>query len=680
MPKKSLKPRLSEETIKRGFKDLNRKKLLSHLKSFRITPEDVDRLVLIMRQGALRLIKHPNEKEEAKRASCVEAIVQHIQSEIGTEEAQKVSDLMVLIGQIETGYREIISATDTSPGASLSQSERITAILLAGEEEAAAHSEQIAQAIRENGPLDVQGLSLPGLREGERVDPEVYASVSISNITMSLLMEGFRGNLFNKEGLLTLPAPIEVSESEVNSARFILFFAASWRFWEFIEEDTRYFGGNIDSISGQAVPPEYLELGITKIWRHTSTSLEWSKVDLAANQRLAQGVQQNYFEMVNNNPASQVVGVEGASSLAPTHFISAEEMHSLWILEQTLSLKLSEHPALYSGLTLLEWLRGYSALRAFVENSEQDGAADTIHTSLQPRKKLIKQLQSVGLKGEAAEKFLKVAMLSRTSRDLFDTPLIGFKGDLILAYKPAIQSAIAAQVILSRISSLKKSFAIRGKAFEKTVLDLFKSQGLSAVSVKETHQKEEYDYDVLVRWDPYVFLFECKSRSLSGGNVVGSYRFQTEVSSQVKQVKRLVNGLNLHPDILERNLGKGASKLKLVPCVINALPFSLGNHEGIYFTDFSGVRRLFESGSFNMVVASKNTPSITLPKYRLWKEDKVGPDDLFRQVERSPQLRMAIAEMRPMDCSGRLSTNIVAETPRIVRHPLSHLERMEALK
>lgn len=298
---------------------------------------------------------------------------------------------------------------------------------------------------------------------------------------------------------------------------------------------------------------------------------------------------------------------------------------------------------------------------------------------MMPRRDLVRTLQRLGLAGRAAETFTGHVLLCRSSRDLFDTPLIALDGEQVLFYGPALAAMIPAQVMLSRLASLKQSFEIRGKAFEKAMLALMQAQRLEAVSVEERHGGETYDFDLLVRWDPYVFLFECKSRSLSGGNKVRSYRFLCETNSQIKQVKRLGEGLKRYPDILDRHLGAGASQLKLVCCVLNALPFALGELDGIYFCDASGIGRLFESGQFNNILARPDLPAIKPPSYRLWAGETISAEDLMRQLEDSPQWRMAVAEMRQQACFASLGPGVLASTDRIVRHPLTHAERVAAL-
>lgn len=673
----SNKQRLSEDTVKQTLEKFDRRKLIGHLSCVALDGDVVDHLVSIMRKGGLPLIKHPNPTMEAKRASCISAIENHIEIKLGNGEADKVRAFMALVARIEQGYQKILKASMAS--ARLDLETTLSALLEAGTRQAVAHHKDLMAVLHKTGTFDGNGLSLPGAGEGDRIDPEVPLDSVIDSVTMSLLMQGHRFGLFNADGVLVMPPPVIVDDTKVEAVHSILYLAQCWRFWEHLEEDTRYFGGDIEQLDPSEIPLNWREKGVVEVWHHAPLSLDWKRIDLAASNRLAQQLAQNYLEVNQSEIARKAVGIAGTAALAPASFISAEELHSLWALRQALSIDPTEHRERYFDLTLVEWLRGYSVLRALAgEDMASDGNAAG-RTRTMPRRALVRTLQRLGLAGRAAETFVGHALLCRSSRDLYDTPLIAIEGENVLLYGPALAAMIPVQVMLSRLSSLKQSFEIRGKAFEQEMLNLVRRNGLAAANVKERHGGETYDFDLLVRWDPYVFLFECKSRALSGGNTVRSYRFLCEIQSQIKQVKRLVKGLERYPDILDRHLGAGASQLTLVPSVLNALPFAQNELEGINFCDASGIARLFESGQFNNIFARRDLTAIKLPSYRLWAGETIAAEDLMRQVKDSPQFRMALAEMRPKGCFANLASGVLAFTDRIVRHPLIHSERMTAL-
>ena len=99
-----------------------------------------------------------------------------------------------------------------------------------------------------------------------------------------------------------------------------------------------------------------------------------------------------------------------------------------------------------------------------------------------------------------------------------------------------------------------------------------------------------------------MFIFECKSHSLSNQHPIQAYYFELEMHSSGRQVQRLVEGLQRYPDILSKLLGVDVATKRIVPCALNALPFSLpGDVEGIYFTDASVLKRFFHERYFHII-------------------------------------------------------------------------------
>jgi hypothetical protein len=228
---------------------------------------------------------------------------------------------------------------------------------------------------------------------------------------------------------------------------------------------------------------------------------------------------------------------------------------------------------------------------------------------------------------------------------------------------------IPAQTTLSRLACLKQSLEARGKAFEKAMLAFMKAQGLDAHTITVRRGREEYDYDLLVRWDERIFLFECKSRSLSGNNLIASYYDALELESQVGQVTRLVEGLKLHPDILDDLFGPGASDLELIPSVLNVLPMSVPDPiDGVYFTDASALTRLFHSPALMMSTARSETNPFfaSVPTRRLWAGDTICADDLVRQLQSPVQLNLMLRQIGTTRSMGWLKAGCLAATTRIL--------------
>lgn len=154
-------------------------------------------------------------------------------------------------------------------------------------------------------------------------------------------------------------------------------------------------------------------------------------------------------------------------------------------------------------------------------------------------------------------------------------------------------------------------------------LSFFEEQGYDAKSLKFKIGNEEFEYDVIVPWDDYVFILECKNRTLSGHNPTAAYYFSIETASAIKQVTRLAEAMANHADVVLERTGIDVGSKKIVPCVVNSLPYAMtGDIAGVYVTDASGVKRFFQERNFHIVRPDllKNNSAILhrTPMKSLW--------------------------------------------------------------
>lgn len=123
-----------------------------------------------------------------------------------------------------------------------------------------------------------------------------------------------------------------------------------------------------------------------------------------------------------------------------------------------------------------------------------------------PAAELIATLDRCGLKNGAAERFVNAVTLARSSRDLFDCPLIRLAEGSLLIFGPGLISSNPVRVILSQISNRDEPLGRKGKAFEAEIFRFIKQQGLVAAPIKDKRGTEEYEYDLVVVWGDYVFV------------------------------------------------------------------------------------------------------------------------------------------------------------------------------
>jgi len=669
---------LSEKIVRESLAKKNLNPLEAHLRAIALDDENVDALVLLLKRGCLPLFEYSNANGEARRRDWINRIAAVVEARAGRDQADKIRALHDLFQLIESGYRTILDDLAGLAVSAYSPERRISALLDLSALRREAIRAASADAILVDGTIDPIGLGIDD-GHGNSVSPDVPIDVDVVTMTMALKMEGFQRGWFKADDQFVLPARVETGTAEREAARELLVAAQAWRHWTWIEEETRYFGGTLRDVPAEELTHDYYEAGARRLLHHVPGDPDWHAIDLAANERMLLRMKQEAADMMlATNVADLATGISARAELFPKNFVSAEEVQSAAALDRALSISVATDTSLYRGLRFAEWIRGYAVLQEMVSEafdaSGNDPAALLVEIS---RAELVRRLQQLGLAGAKAATFVDLATFGKSSRDLFDTPLIRI-GDLsVLIFGPALLGAIPAQTTLSRLASLKQSLEVRGKAFERAMLEFMKAQGLQAVSRKVKRDREEYEYDLLLRWDDRIFLFECKSRSLSGNNLVASYYDRLEINGQVRQVRRLVDALKTYPDILEDAFGPGAGELEVVPCLLNALPMSLpAPVEGVYFTDAQALTRLFHSPAIN-VVAGRNQGAGGVREmtragtHRLWKGSLVCGDDLMQQLQSPIQLQLMLRQIGPTTSIGWLGDGTLASTTRIFHQPVS---------
>ena len=669
---------LSEKIVRESFAKKNLKPLVAHLRAITLDEETVGELANLLKRGCLPLFEYPNGKGEAQRDASVAEIAATVEARTGVQQADRVREVIELLKLIESGYRTILGALADIAVAQYSPERRVSALLDLSAERREAIRAASAEAIVIDGLIDPIGLGIAD-GHGNSVSPDVPIDVDVVTMTMALKMEGYQRGWFDGDDQFVLPERVSTTPEERAKAHDLLVCAQVWRHWTWIEEETRYFDGSLRDVPPEELPPEYHKTGVTRLLHHLPGDLGWHALDLAYNERMLLRMKQESAKMLMSSKVSDLAaGIAGKVELFPKAFVSVEELTSAEALDHALSAAVSTDKSLFRGLRFAEWIRGYAVLQKLVSEpydaSGNDPAALVVEVS---RAELVQTLQRLGLGGGKAEIFIKLATFGKSSRDLFDTPLIRIGANTMLIYGPALLGAIPAQTTLSRLGSLKQSLEARGKAFERAMLDFMKAQGLEAVATKAKRGGEEYEYDLLVRWDGRIFLFECKSRSLSSNNLVASYYDMLAIPGDARQVRRLADALVAYPDILEGLFGPGAAELEIVPCLLSALPMSLLEPiDGVYFTDSSSVTRLFNSPTFNLIAGRKKGvgggPELHgTGTHRLWAGRMICSDDLMRQLREPIQLELMLRQIGPTLSQGWLGEGTLAITTRMFHQPVS---------
>ena len=233
--------------------------------------------------------------------------------------------------------------------------------------------------------------------------------------------------------------------------------------------------------------------------------------------------------LLQTNIQAKAAGLSERLRLPPDGLASAQEAHAGISLSEILGYPIAGDHETPCGLRLVEWIRGYAVLQLLAEQHYERLGRDGLIVKL-ARTELIATLDRLGITGGSAERFVDLASIQASSRDLFDQPLIRVQDGSLLLFGPGILNADPARLTLSAIGNKGEQLSRKGKAFESEMLKFFQDKGFAAKTIRFRVDGSDYEYDMLVPWGDHLFLFECKNRTLSGHNPVAAYYFSGQAS------------------------------------------------------------------------------------------------------------------------------------------------------
>ncbi|MEI9996769.1 MAG: nuclease-related domain-containing protein [Rhizomicrobium sp.] len=595
-----------------------------------------------LRRCAALIVQRPDKARELRRDAFLAGLRAFAAGQ-GKDFAEKAAALEHDLRRIEAGYRGILTTLAMSPVAIFTPAERIAGLLRTVEQlykQVVAASDRAMRKGKTFSPTfmlqDDQGISF-------NADGALSAMVDVMGMTLK--MEAHGAGWFDLQGRLVLPALPVASEDLVRLSDVTAHLANWWRRWLRTETRFRYWGGELSEHDMTSAAN-----GLTAVVEYMPAGSVAEELDYIANERLNDRLVQTFMEMMTQTPlATAGKGIDNPLPIGRGSMVSEREGHAAVSLCEILAYDILASDERPGGLRVVEWLRGYAVLHALAEREAQK--ANPIYLPMFDAAELLAVLERCGLSAKAANVFVNRVTFGRKSWDLFDHPLLRTADGNYLLFGAAIMPADLARITLSAIANLGVSLARKGKAFEEDTRRRLKAQpGLSVYAFKANRGGEEFEYDAVVVCGDYLFVLECKNRSLSGHDPMQAYYFDRETRSHVRQVQRLVQALKTYPDILETHIGAHALTLEVVPCVVNSLPFAVpGGIDGVYFTDASALKWFFENGTLRQVAAHR------LPKeHRLlhrsvlksyWEGDVPTPKDLLRQLQSPFQIELMRAHM-----------------------------------
>ena len=144
----------------------------------------------------------------------------------------------------------------------------------------------------------------------------------------------------------------------------------------------------------------------------------------------------------------------------------------------------------------------------------------------------------------------------------------------------------------------------------------------------------EFQYDAIVVWEDYVFIIECKNRSILNTTTNSMKDFVEKADDYIQQIKRLEEFYKDNIGIFNEKLKIDLNGKNIVPVVLNALPFSLDSDiEGVYFLDYSILSKFFETKK----LGKRNLATNELEEvfFDWWSGETPKANDLY-EVIKSP--------------------------------------------
>lgn len=296
-----------------------------------------------------------------------------------------------------------------------------------------------------------------------------------------------------------------------------------------------------------------------------------------------------------------------------------------------------------NDLTVQDMIDGYCLLYKLANESYGKCGSFYGAFNIYPYDDLKLLFSKQGFSENAFNTFILLMTFKKQDQDLFDAPLIKTsKGNYVL-FTPSFIYGSSVQTLTSRLA-LYFDVAHKGELFEKEVLKFFQDNGYNAKSVQFKIGKNEYQYDVIVEWDEYVFIIECKNFFLPYTPFYAA-GFLAKMDAAVKQVLRLKEAAQNNSNIFGKKTGISINGKIVFPCILNALPYWQPEKEGVVFIDFVFLKQFFNKKFYEEVISGGNEKEVQQSE-PLWSGDEPTVKDFLKHIELPVPVRNLIYHTR----------------------------------
>lgn len=600
--------------------------------------------------------------------------------------ATDIEELHTLFKRIDIGYRAIFAHLDGLPSSSLKPAEKIFYCLAELDVAAQSIASDIKNSINPAFMSMEQTRAISGT-EGQPYDPNGVLHGLTFAATDIVLRESYAANWFDECQFVVLPELKKAVDFASDSYQAEIFNAHWWRRWKGIDERVRYLNAELTFIDEGPWPEHIAKEPCAKDIKQLLSfkpNKAVEQLDVVANERLSVWFEQNLHGLIRKtNVLDLLENSEKPVALPPSGAISLAEAHATVALGHLTKLDIAV--ASDNKLTIAERLRGYAALQMLATNLY---AEHKTHFPSIPREQIVSHLVEQGLSDDTASYFLDSATFRKSSRDLYDQPLIKTQDDKYYVFGLSLYACDLTKVVLSSLANENIAFPEKGSLFEDSIIQLLIDQGFNArnVKVRKGDRNEEFDYDVVFTWGDYVFFIECKNRNIPHGNPIAHHYYLQDLQGHLGQIQRLKKGLSDYPCIISKEFPEAVGKTPIF-CLLGALPYSIGKQmvaedDAVYIVDESIFGRFFESSSLNILAGKADGKGVTIavPIVQLWNGAKPTPEEFIKYLTLPPQIKTTMLSYRLDGRGYSLGSGVFVEEWYFNRLNITTKERIELMR
>jgi hypothetical protein len=468
--------RLREDLVKEALAEVEWPKLKSHLDSIDLSEDTLVELCGHIRRYSDWIAKYPRKGFEKRREKFFSELAGYAGQRLGARAPEKVTAVPALIKLIEHGYRSILKVLDKCAIGKQPAAVRVSACVSRACHEYQDLLRRQDKALKKAKELDVMaGIEIQD-DSGNVISPDAVIEGLAASVAMTVIMEAYKNDWFVND-VVVLPALPAVREIERFQSGATQVMALFWRHWQRLEKRRRFLDGEIRTLKGAQRPPgtpSQVEAVIQYLPPEDGMS-EREVYDYLANSRLKDRLLQTFMEMdVELRITDRSVGIDGPAKLPPDDLVSPEEGHAGVSLSEILGYSIVDDMERPGGLRLLEWVRGYAVLKELGQaRAHDDKASGDDFTVVFSETELLDILERCSLERAVAAQYIDRTLLHKSSRDMFDCPLIRLQDGNILLFAPAVIDVNIPLAVLSNLSNRGEELGRKGKAFEAHLRDVF---------------------------------------------------------------------------------------------------------------------------------------------------------------------------------------------------------------